>query len=77
MKRISIDDVKERILELIDQLDEGGVIITKDDAPVAKLTKCPGRFAQYIGSMKGEIKIHGDIFSTGVHYPENCDKVQP
>lgn len=65
MKRISIDDTKEELLELIDQLDDndGGVVITKQGKPIAKLTKYEGKSAHLIGCMKGEIRIHGDIIN--------------
>ena len=65
MKRIPTDEAKEQFIELIDQLDNDGIVITKDGNPVALLTKYPSKFAKYIGSMKGEIKIHGDIIDVG------------
>ena len=63
MKHIPIDDTNDELLELIDQLDDEDFVITKDGEPVARLTKYPGKFAKYIGSMKGEIKVHGDIIN--------------
>ena len=65
MKQIPIDDAKERLLELIEELDDEGVVITKDGKPVAKLTKYEGVSAHLIGCMKGEIEIHGDIINVG------------
>ena len=50
---------------MINRLDDEGVVITKDGEPVALLTKYPGRFAKYIGSMKDEIKVHSDIIDVG------------
>ena len=65
MKRIPTDEAKQKLLELIDHLDEDGVVITKDGKPVAMLTKYKGKSADLIGYMKGEIKIHGDIINIG------------
>lgn len=63
MRRIPTEEAKEQFLELIEQLDNEDVVITKDGEPVARLTKYPGSFAKYIGSMKDEIKVHGDIIN--------------
>ena len=65
MKRIPTDEAKEQFIELIDQLDNDGIVITKDGKVVAMLTKYEGKSADLIGSMKGEIKIHGDIIDVG------------
>ncbi|MCY4474255.1 MAG: type II toxin-antitoxin system Phd/YefM family antitoxin [Chloroflexi bacterium] len=65
MKRIPTEEAKEQFLQLIDQLDDEGFVITRDGEPVARLTKYPNRFAKYIGSMKDEIKVHGDIINVG------------
>ena len=65
MKHIPTNDAKEQFLELIDQLDDEGLVITKEGKPIAKLTKYEGKSAHLIGCMKGEIEILGDIYSTG------------
>ena len=65
MKRIPTDEAKEQFIELIDQLDNDGIVITKDGKVVAMLTKYEGKSADLIGSMKDEIKIHGDIINVG------------
>lgn len=67
MKLISIDDTNEELLELIDQLDDndGGVVITKQGKPVARIIRYKSNCDDLIGSMKDKIEIHGDIFSTG------------
>ncbi len=61
MKRISTDQAQEDLLALIDELDDQGVVITDDGKPVARLSKYPSKFAKYIGSLKDEIEINGDI----------------
>jgi antitoxin (DNA-binding transcriptional repressor) of toxin-antitoxin stability system len=43
-------------------------VITKHGRPVAKLIPIQEQSANLIGSMKGKIKIKGDIFSTGVRW---------
>ncbi len=73
MKRIPTDEAKQKLLELIDHLDEDGVVITKDGKAVAKLTKYEGKSAHLIGSLKHKIKIHGDIYSTGIQWEAERD----
>jgi antitoxin (DNA-binding transcriptional repressor) of toxin-antitoxin stability system len=43
-------------------------VITKHGKPVAKLIPIQEQSAHLIGSMKGKIKIKGDVFSTGVRW---------
>ena len=74
MKTIDAEDFQQLYMSLIDQLDDEDVVITKHGKPVAKLTKYEGKSAHLIGSLKDKITIHGDIFSTGIHYPEDCHK---
>lgn len=66
MKTVEAQVLKESCTTLLDELDEQGVLITRGGEPIAKLLPIrhvPG--AELIGSMKGKIEIHGDIFSTG------------
>ena len=67
MKHIPTHEAKEQFLELIDQLDDndGGVVITKQGKPVARIIRYKSNCDDLIGSMKDKIEIHGDIFSTG------------
>ena len=65
MKEIAIEDASEQIRMLVDELDDEGVILTRDGEIVATLLKFKGKSAHLIGSMKDKIEIHGDIFSTG------------
>jgi antitoxin (DNA-binding transcriptional repressor) of toxin-antitoxin stability system len=53
---------------LLDNLDPEGIIITKHGKPVARLVPAGSSCAELIGSMKGKIKIHGDILSTGLEW---------
>ena len=68
MKRIPTEQIHEQLIELIDHLDDDGLVITKDGKAVARLTKYQGVSADLIGSLKHEIKVHGDIYSTGVKW---------
>ena len=68
MKQIAAAKFKEQCLALIDQVDKDGLVITKRGKPVAKLVPISADSASLIGSLKGRIKIKGDIMSTGVRW---------
>ena len=68
MKQMSATKFKEQCLALIDQVDREGIVITKRGKPVAKLIPLGADSASLIGSLKGKIKIRGDILSTGVRW---------
>ena len=65
MRQINASKFKEQCLSLLDNLQPEGVIVTKHGKPVAKLIPIGSDCASLIGSLKGKIKIKGDIFSTG------------
>lgn len=68
MKTIGAAKFKEQCLALMDQLDHEGLVITKYGRPVARLTRYENNHSHLIGSLKDEITIHGDIFSTGIKW---------
>jgi len=68
MKEIAAAKFKEHVLSILDEVDEEGIIITKRDKPVAKLSPIRAESASLIGSLKGKIKIKGDILSTGARW---------
>jgi prevent-host-death family protein len=68
MQTINASKFKEQCLSLLDNLDPEGIVITKHGKPVARLIPASSDCAELIGSMKGKIKIHGNIFSTGVKW---------
>ena len=68
MEPLAASKFKEQCLSLLDNLDPEGVIITKRGKPVARLIPISTDCAGLIGSMKGRIKIKGDILSTGVRW---------
>ena len=59
---------KEQCLALLDHVDQEGIIITKHGKPVAKVIPIRSSCAELIGSMKGKIKVKGNIFSTGLKW---------
>jgi len=68
MKTIQASKFKEKCLSIIDNLSAEGIVITKHGKPVAKVIPYKTACAELIGSMKGKIKIKGDILSTGVKW---------
>jgi prevent-host-death family protein len=64
MKHINASKFKEQCLALLDNLDPEGIVITKRGKPVARLIPASSDCADLIGSMKGKIRVHGDILST-------------
>lgn len=66
MTEISASKFKEQCLSLLDHLDPEGIVVTKHGKPVARVIPADSGCASLIGSMKGKIKVSGDIFSSGV-----------
>jgi len=66
---IDLAEFKLRCLEVLEQLAAPGLLITKEGRPLARLTPEPAvNNEPLIGSMKGQIVIHGDVFSTGIEW---------
>jgi antitoxin (DNA-binding transcriptional repressor) of toxin-antitoxin stability system len=68
-RTISATEFKAKCLSIFDHLGADGIIVEKRGKPVAKVM--PIREVDnsgLIGAMKGQIKIHGDIFSTGIKW---------
>jgi prevent-host-death family protein len=68
MKQMAAAKFKEHCLSILDEVDEEGLVITKRGKPVAKLIPIRAESASLIGSLKGKVKIKGNIFSTGVKW---------
>lgn len=64
MKTIGASKFKAQCLELLDRLDDDGLIVTKRGKPIARIVPYGRGFADLIGSLRDEIAIHGDIEST-------------
>ena len=67
-KTISASEFKAKCLQIFDQLGADGIVVEKRGKPVAKVIPIRSNNSEWIGSMKGEIKILGDIMSTGIKW---------
>ncbi|MCX6589923.1 MAG: type II toxin-antitoxin system Phd/YefM family antitoxin [Acidobacteria bacterium] len=65
MTHISASKFKEQCLSLLDHLEPDGIVVTKHGKPVARILPAHSDCASLIGSMKGKVKVSGDVFSTG------------
>ena len=68
MREISASKFKEQCLSLLDHLDLDGIVVTKHGKPVARVIPADSGCASLIGSMKGKVRVSGDVLSTGVHW---------
>ena len=66
MEQLNASKFKEQCLALLDHLEPDGLVITKHGKAVARLIPIESGCAELIGSMKGKIKVTGDILSTGI-----------
>jgi antitoxin (DNA-binding transcriptional repressor) of toxin-antitoxin stability system len=66
---IDLNEFNAHAVEILEHLESPGVILTKEGRPIAKITPLPAiNNEPLIGSMKDEITIHGDLFSTGIQW---------
>ena len=68
MKEIDAEKFKEQCLALLDQIDSGGLTITKDGKPFARVVPYETGGTMPIGSLHHKIKINGSLFSTGLDW---------
>jgi prevent-host-death family protein len=68
VKQIAAAKFKARCLSILDRVDPDGIVITKRGKPVAKLIPIRAESASLIGSLKGRLKIKGDILTTGTRW---------
>ncbi len=68
MKTIKISQFKEQCLSLLETLDPEGLLITKHGKPLARVVPFAQDCASLIGTLKGKVKVHGDITTTGVRW---------
>lgn len=66
MKEIDAAKFQEQCLELLDQLDPEGLVITKDGQPIARVLPSMSHDADLIGSLRHKIKINGDLLTTSL-----------
>ena len=69
MRQITASQFKEQCLYLLDHLGSEGLIVTKRGKPLAKVIPMSSECADLIGSMKGKLKIKGDILSAVHNVP--------
>ncbi|QYO63228.1 type II toxin-antitoxin system Phd/YefM family antitoxin [Leptolyngbya sp. 7M] len=67
-KTISASEFKAKCLQIFDTLGAEGIVVEKRGKPIAKVIPIRPNNSDWIGSMKGEIKILGDIMSTGIKW---------
>lgn len=65
---IDASKFKEQCLSLLENLDPEGIVITKHGKAVARVIPAGSVCADLIGSMKGKIKIRGNILSSGTKW---------
>lgn len=64
---IDLADFKAHCLEVLEHLVAPGLIVTKEGRPLARITPVIEiNNESLIGSMHGQIAIHGDVFTTGI-----------
>jgi len=68
MRQIPAAKFKEQCLAILEEVDPDGIVITKRGKPVAKLIPLGTDSASLIGSLRGKLKIKGNIMSTGVKW---------
>ena len=68
MQQVNASKFKEQCLAILDNLKPEGIVITKHGKPVARLIPAESDCAGLIGSLKGRLKIKGDILSTGARW---------
>jgi prevent-host-death family protein len=64
-RTIGAAQFKEKCLALIESLRPEGIIITKHGKPVARVLPIETASAELLDSLKGRLRILGDILSTG------------
>ena len=68
MKTMAAARFKAECLAILDEVDPDGLVITKHGKPVARLVPITAESATLIGSLKGELRIKGNILSTGARW---------
>jgi prevent-host-death family protein len=68
VKTIAAAKFKAQCLSLLDRVTPEGIVITKHGKPVAKLVAIGTESGALIGSLRGKIRIKGNILSTGLRW---------
>lgn len=68
-KTITATEFKAKCLRILEELTPQGLIITKRGKPIARVLPAGAATKEsVVGSMKGDIRVHGDILSAGVEW---------
>lgn len=68
MEQLNASKFKEQCLSLLDHLGPDGIVITKHGKPIARVIPIESGCAELIGSMRGKVRVKGDILSTGLKW---------
>jgi prevent-host-death family protein len=68
MRTIPAGQFKARCLALLNSVGPEGIVITKHGRPVAKLVPVDAEPRTLIGSLKGKLRLKGNLLSTGVRW---------
>ena len=68
MESIGATEFKQKCLRLLDRVGPEGIVITKHGKPVARLMPLEAGSAELIGSLKGKLRVKGDVQSTGLRW---------
>ena len=68
MRTIEAAQFKSQCLALLDELESDGLIITRRGKPVARIVPYAQGDADLIGSLRGKVRVKGDILTTGVRW---------
>ena len=77
MKTVPAAKFKAQCLALLDRVTPEGIVITKHGKPVAKLVPVSSQSSALIGSLRGKIRITGDILSTGLRWDAQSRHPRP
>lgn len=68
MRTIALLKFKKECVTLLENLGPEGIVITNRGKPVACLMPVASECVELIGSMKGKIRVHGDILCTQMNW---------
>jgi prevent-host-death family protein len=64
---LTATEFRAKCLRILDNLSPEGLTVTKRGRPIARVTPISaGGHAKFYGSLRGKIKIEGDILSAGI-----------
>ncbi len=68
MNTIEVETFQEQCLEILEELDADGLIITKNGKPIARVISYDKGDSDLIGNLWHKVKVRGDIFTTGLRW---------